>query len=300
MLLFFAFLAMAMAQSDPNYDGAWRRSVDGSEACWVESVESCNRAMVIVHGGDWNLQYPYDSMPAFQRGFQNQADAVKGDFRANKENVGMVMHSSPVEVYESFNCFHRKVEEMTTEECEKCKMEVTDYTFISAPELLSWASEKVNVMFCVKEERDIPTAISTVIQANATHRAFLELGMGPLVSTATSTQPPGWDSVYYIIIARTSADIAQLATLPPSVLKRTFLIEFDDYTQFTTLSDDINTVHRLGLRAVGCTPSNSVQATKEKVRELYDLGFDVVYTWNLDNAVKARVEVNTQRGLPSP
>jgi hypothetical protein len=28
---------------------------------------TCMRALVISHGGDWGLDYPYDSMPAFQR-----------------------------------------------------------------------------------------------------------------------------------------------------------------------------------------------------------------------------------------
>ena len=292
------------AQSDPNYGGPWRSSLDSDGSCWTTPVTSpdttCNnRALSIVHGGDWNLQYPYDSMPAFERGWENQADAVKGDFRVNKDNVGMVMHSSPVEVYESFNCWNKKVEEMTTAECEKCKMEVTDYTFISAPELLAWADAKVNVMFCVKEEHDAPRAISTLVEANATHRAFLELGLGVFTNTAT-TKPPGWDSVFYIIIARTSADIAQLATLPADTLKRAFLIEFDDPSQFTSLSDDIATVHKLGMRAVGCTSSNMLQATYEQHLELYNKGFDVIYSWNLSNAVKARVQVNTQRGLPSP
>ncbi len=34
--------------------------------------------MTTAHGGEWNFKYPYDSMPAFQRAFDDGADAVKG------------------------------------------------------------------------------------------------------------------------------------------------------------------------------------------------------------------------------
>ena len=64
------------------------------------------------------MRNPHDTMPAFERGFDNQADAVKGDFRTNMESEGMVMHSSPVEWFESFDCQGKKVETR--------KMEITD------------------------------------------------------------------------------------------------------------------------------------------------------------------------------
>ena len=44
--------------------------------------------------------------------FANGADAVKGDFRVSKDNVGVVVHSSPFEIYESLNCVGRRVENM--------------------------------------------------------------------------------------------------------------------------------------------------------------------------------------------
>lgn len=55
------------------------------------------------------------------------------------------MHSSPIEAYESVNCFGKYVENMTAAECEQCQMEITNYTFISVPTLLDWAEDKVNV-----------------------------------------------------------------------------------------------------------------------------------------------------------
>ncbi len=47
--------------------------------------------MTVSHGGDWDVEYPYDALPAFQRAAQMGADAVKGDFRVAKDNIGMVV-----------------------------------------------------------------------------------------------------------------------------------------------------------------------------------------------------------------
>lgn len=110
----------------------------------------------------------------------------------------MVMHSSPILLYESINCFNKKVEEMTAEECKQCQMEITQYHFISAPDLLAWADGKVNTMFCVKETADIPRAVSTLIENNATHRAFLEISVNEVLGLE-SDNVEGWDQVYYVI-----------------------------------------------------------------------------------------------------
>lgn len=145
---------------DDTYDGPWRKTLDGEGACWNQSLDACNRVMVISHGGDWNLEYPYDSFPAFQRAWQNEADTVKGDFRVCKDNIGMIMHSSPIEWYESIPCYGQLVEEMSVSECESCKMAFSNYNFTSSPEVLEWSESNVNFMFCVKEDSDIARAIS--------------------------------------------------------------------------------------------------------------------------------------------
>jgi glycerophosphoryl diester phosphodiesterase len=114
------------ASDDEYFNGEWRTSLLN---CWTDP--SCQRVMTVSHGGDWDKYYPYDSLPAFEQAWNKTADCVKGDFRVSKDGVGVVMHSSPVLVYESFNCFGKLVEEMTVEECKQCKMAYTDYNFIS-------------------------------------------------------------------------------------------------------------------------------------------------------------------------
>jgi glycerophosphoryl diester phosphodiesterase len=149
-----------------------------TNSCWTNV--SCNRALIVSHGGDWGLLYPYDSFPAFKKAYDDGADSVKGDFRVSSDNIGVVMHSSPVEWWESYDCWGKKVEEMTVAQCTTCHMEVTSYTFMSVPELLAWSAGKVITMLCVKRPQDIPRAISTIFENNATDRAFLEIKVGDL------------------------------------------------------------------------------------------------------------------------
>lgn len=154
--------------------------------------------MTIAHGGDWNLTVPYDSKPAFEKAFDEGADAIKGDFRVSSDNIAMIMHSSPVEIYESFDCFNWKVEEHTSAENAQCHMLNTTYTFQPVPDILKWADDRINFMFCVKETTDIPRAITTLIENEATHRAFLEISVTDIINTAAANTV-GWADVYYII-----------------------------------------------------------------------------------------------------
>lgn len=51
---------------------------------------------------------------------------------------------------------------------------------MSVPDLLAWGFERMNIMLCVKEDADLPRAISTLIEGNATQRAFLEVSLPAL------------------------------------------------------------------------------------------------------------------------
>ncbi len=50
----------------------------------------------------------------------NENFLSKGFCNPQIDNIGMVMHSSPIEIYESLDCFKKRVEEMTAEENSKC------------------------------------------------------------------------------------------------------------------------------------------------------------------------------------
>jgi hypothetical protein len=85
-------------------------------------------------------------------------------------------------------------------------MIIPDYTFVSVPTVLSWADSTVNFMFCVKETADIPRAITTLIENNATSRAFLEISVSEMLDLV-SNNVYGWDKVYYVINFHTVDDL---------------------------------------------------------------------------------------------
>ena len=88
---------------------------------------------------------------------------------------------------------------------------------------------------------------------------------------------------------------------PPEVLARTFLVEFNDIDNWgENLSSDVSKVHALGLRTFAKSNSDPVTATVQNHLDLYAAGIDVTYTYNLTNAVTARIQVNTQRGISPP
>lgn len=95
---------------------------------------------------------------------------------------------------------------MTSDECAKCQMEVTQYKFVKVPDLLAWADNKINVMFCVKESADIPRAITSLLEYNASHRAYLEVHTNDYLELEKN-QVPHWDEVYYVVEMYSHTDL---------------------------------------------------------------------------------------------
>jgi hypothetical protein len=242
----FTIVALATACAAASAAPPWRQSMQN---CWTNVT--CDRALIISHGGQWNLSSPYDSLPAFETAFLSGSDSVKGDFRVSKDNIGMVMHSSPIEIYESIPCAGKRVEDLSAAELEKCTMALTNYTFISVPTLLAWAAEKVIVMLCVKESTDIARAISTLIENNATDRAFLEVHVSDLVSLVPTL--PGWEQVYFLADADSASDVD--ATLSAPTLSRIFTFEFepDLYASQNWTATIDHVLHPAGMRSLTAT-----------------------------------------------
>jgi hypothetical protein len=284
--LLFSLWSTVVAISPP-----WRTSMDN---CWTNVT--CDRALIVSHGGQWNLSFPYDSLPAFQTAYLSGSDAVKGDFRVSKDGVGMVMHSSPIEIYESIPCAGKRVEDTLAADLEKCTMALTNLTFISAPEMLAWAHEKVIVMLCVKESGDIARAITTLIENNATDRAFLEVHVADLVNLVPTL--PGWQQVYFLADASSPADIN--ATLAAPTLSRIFTFEFEpDFyasANWTSTIDDV--LHPAGLRSL--TATSKFEPPVGEQEELFRQGIDVVYTYGTPNGVTARTIIDIERGVSPP
>jgi hypothetical protein len=80
----------------------------------------------------------------------------------------------------------------------------------------------MNIMLCVKESHDIPRAISTLIENNATGYSFLEVHLGDLVNYMNAT---GWDTVYYVLNLGSYDEFKTFLTTPKELQQRCFLVE---------------------------------------------------------------------------
>ena len=138
-----------------------------------------------------------------------------------------------------------------------------------------------------------------MLEYSAQHRAILELKQSQLM-TMYSEKAPGWDQVYYIAEITNTDQAKELLKQPKELLRRAFLVEFQDYEtgwNSDDLQDDLAAFKDIGCRTMAMTQRNSVQATLENHRQIFKDGFNVVYSYNLANAVTVRQEVNTARGI---
>ena len=298
MAVAFIQLLIAAVAADGSGNYPWRISM--RHTCWTNV--SCNRAMVVSHGGDWDPIFnPYDSLAAMKKAYVDGAEAVKGDFRVSSDNVGVIMHSSPIEFYESLDCWGKRPEDMTVAECTACKMAVSNWTFSSLPELLAWSNGNVITMLCIKRKQDIPRAISSIVQLNATDRVFLEIRVPDLLTDVLGSKPPGWDKVYYVAEGGSAADVdSVLSDSFSGLLPMAFMFEFDPgFPNWgINLTQTVERLHLRGMKTFTAT-SRFLPSVEEQVG-LFNEGIDIVYTYDTVNAVQARELVNTARGISPP
>lgn len=293
-------VALAVATTVPAPAGGasvappWRQSL---ATCWTDVA--CRRGLIVSHGGDWDLTYPYDSMAAFARAYTDGTDAVKGDYRVSSDGVGVVCHSSPIEWYESPQCAGRFVENMTVAEVQTCKMALSNETFASVPELLAWADGKVIVMLCIKKASDIPHAIAEVVAHGAQSYTFLEIRVNDLIANVGA---PHFDEVYYLAEGGSVADLDALLNAT-TVVPRAFTFEFDPtwpkWSGLGNVTDVIaGRLHKAGVRSLAAT--STLLPSVQSQEALFNTGFDVVYTYDTPNGVTARTNVDTARGITPP
>ena len=89
---------------------------------------------------------------------------------------------------------------------------------------------------------------------------------------------------------------------PANVLKRTILFEFNNWQDWDSvqLTDAISACHAAGVRTVGVSRDSPITATVKNQLDIFNAGFDVVYTYNLDNAITARKITNVKHGVTPP
>ncbi len=265
---------------------------DSLSVCWHDL--SCKRAFLISHQGDWNTQpvLPFDSMAAFQRAYANGADGIKADFRVTRDGVPVVAHSSPIEPWESTDCFGDKIEDMTAAQVTACHlMGSATETFQKVGDVLDWARGKLTVMLTVKDQ-NYATAIATILAHQAQDFAFIEVRLGDLQSIAEKA--PNHDQVWFNAELHDESEVSALLELHD---RRVMMVELDNYDSSTVTQTIDSEVHPAGLRAF---VMGNGQTSETQQEALFDLGFDVVMTYDLPNGVLARKKVNQARGITPP
>ncbi|MGZ3427208.1 MAG: glycerophosphodiester phosphodiesterase family protein [Polyangia bacterium] len=266
--------------------------------CWTDA--SCTRAMIVSHGGDWDVKAPYDSHTALVRAVQRGADGIKADLRVTADNVAVITHSSPFQIYESTDCNGQYVEQMTAAQVTACHMlgSKTE-TFQRVDSLLRWAHGRTVVMLDVKVPTDLPRAIETAIENDAQDDLFLEVHVEDYLQYVVGA--PGWEQIHYLVWLSNGPSDAD-ALLAAGHRAQAFMYEMDptyptyDATMMKTFITD--KLHPAGVRAF--SSSDKDNPTVENHQALFDEGLDVVMTYNLTNALQVRQAVNAARGVSPP
>jgi glycerophosphoryl diester phosphodiesterase len=277
----------------PPDGGSYR---DSLSHCWNDAT--CQRAMLVSHGGDWNLNMPYDSRGALVTAVQLGSDGIKADLRMTADHVAVVAHSSPIEVYESIDCQGQKIEDMTAAQVTSCHMFGTGWTFCRVDDLLQWAHGRTVVMLDVKVSTDLPAAIQTGIANNAQDDLFLEVGVTDFENIVVGA--PGWEQMHYLVSLDSPADATLL--ISQNHAQQAFMYEMDptypDYDATAMQQFITGTLHPAGIRAF--TSTDTVNPTTENHQMLFGEGFDVVMTYDLSVGLPVRQAINTARGISPP
>jgi hypothetical protein len=261
--------------------------------CWTDAT--CKRVMAIAHGGAWDpVSKPYNSNAAIAEAFALGIDGVKIDVRVTKDSVPVIAHSSPIQIYESIDCFNQKIEQLTAAQVVKChRFPSTTETFQRLDDVLGYLRGKMVTQLCVKLSSDYGRTIAELQTQKAEDFAFIELGSTGDLKTIVPTLP-GSGSVWYLV--NVGSSVAEVDTILTLKNPRAFMVEFDPGVAVATITSA--KLHPAGLRSF--TYLSSMTASVPELKALFDGGYDVVSAQTAANAVQARILVNKARGVSPP
>ncbi|MBI5481209.1 MAG: hypothetical protein HY906_20290, partial [Deltaproteobacteria bacterium] len=275
-------------------DGGTYRSSLG--VCWTDPA--CNRAMSIGHGGAWDaVNAPYDSNAAIINAFNIGMEGVKIDVRVTSDNVPVIAHSSPIQIYESVLCGIQGlvIEDSTAAQVTACLRapSLTEH-FQRLDEVLNYIRGKMVVQLCVKRSVDYQRTIQEIHALGAEDFAFIELGSAAELQTIIPTLT-GADTVWYLV--NVGSNVADVDTLIDVIHNpRAFMFEFDPTVNVSSLTP--NRLHPAGIRSF--TYDSATPISVATIQGYFEHGYDVVSSQNGPNTVQARINVNTARGISPP
>jgi Glycerophosphoryl diester phosphodiesterase family len=273
--------------------GTYRNSLS---VCWTDA--DCPRAMAIGHGGMWDaVNNPYLSNGAIALAYDGGMDGVKIDVRVSSDNVPVLAHSSPIQIYESLNCYNEYIEDMTADEIVQCDRVPTTQTFQRLDDVLSYIQGKMVVQLTVKRTQDYATVIGNVSDAGANDYAFFEVLLSDLQNELPTI--PGWNDFYYMVDLSEvpeDAGIPDISTVLAFHNPWIFMVEFGPPTMLGSVVT--STLHPAGVRSFIYDDGTIV--TEQTQVGYFDGGYDVVSTNSGANGVAARIVINTMRGISPP
>ena len=116
----------------------------------------------------------------------------------------MLAHSSPIQLYESINCYNEYIEDMTAAQIVQCQRFPSTQTFQRLDDVLTYLQGKMVVQLTVKRPQDYATVIQDVNAFGANDFAFFEV----LISDLQTELPTiaGWNDFYYLVDLSEVAD----------------------------------------------------------------------------------------------
>ena len=278
------------AGADAGTPATYRNSLS---VCWTNAT--CPRAMIVAHGGDWSATtVPYGSMGAVIAAYDHGVDAVKLDVRVTKDDVPVISHSSPIEIYESLDCYNQRIEDMTAAQVAGCHfVQKASESFQRLDTVLNYLRGKMVVQLTVKLPADYARTIKEVNALGAQDFAFLEVSTAELQTVLPPL--PGSNQIYWLVnVGSTFSDIDVLLDTVKN--PHAFMVEMDPSAQTSTLVT--TKLHPANVRAF--TYDSSATASVAELTALFDQGFDVVSANATANNGAARVAVNNGRGVTPP
>ena len=276
--------------ADAASNATYRNSLS---ICWTDA--SCPRVMAVAHGGMWQTSGPpYDSDAALAAAYAGDVDGVKIDVRVTKDDVPVISHSSPIQIYESLDCNGKLIEEMTAAEVTAChRFPSQTETFQRLDDVLEYLRGKMVVELTVKESTDYARTIEEVHALGAEDYAFLEISTSELQNQIPTL--PGADTVFYLI--NVGSTLTEVDTLLDTIKNpRAFMFEFDPTVDVASLTT--TRLHPAGVRSF--TYTNAGAPGVAELQALFEGGFDVVSAQGAANCVLARQAVNQSRGVSPP
>ena len=285
-----AALGDAGADAEAGAPSTYRNSLS---VCWTDAT--CKRAMIVAHGGDWTATtVPYGSMGAAVAAYDHGVDAVKLDVRVTKDDVPVISHSSPIEIYESLDCYNQRIEDMTAAQVTGCHfVQKSSESFQRLDTVLGYLRGKMVVQLTVKLPADYARTIKEVSTLGAQDFAFLEVSTADLQTVLPAI--PGSNQIYWLVnVGSTLSDIDVLLDTVKN--PHAFMVEMDPSAQTSTIVT--TKLHPANVRSF--TYDSSATASVAELKALFDQGFDVVSANTTTNNGAARVAVNTGRSISPP